>query len=130
MIYEDNTGCIYLVKNQQVGPRTKHIDVRHHYIRRQVSNEYIVVMFKRSEFNPSDILTKNGTEKLFVPHSEALLNGTLECWREDVENIVRQHLADTSPAVTSESKTRGGSLDSDGRVSPSDPGWKTATKRR
>ena len=33
IIYEDNTGAIFLVKNQQVGARTKHIDVRHHFIR-------------------------------------------------------------------------------------------------
>ena len=26
-IYKDNTGTIFLVKNQQVGARTKHIDV-------------------------------------------------------------------------------------------------------
>ncbi|KAI2492351.1 GAG-pre-integrase domain [Fragilaria crotonensis] len=32
-IYEDNLGAIYLVKNQHVGARTKHIDVRAHFIR-------------------------------------------------------------------------------------------------
>jgi hypothetical protein len=33
IIYEDNLGAIYLVKNRQVSGRTKHIDVRHHYLR-------------------------------------------------------------------------------------------------
>jgi uncharacterized protein (DUF849 family) len=28
ILLEDNTGAIYLVRNQQVGQRTKHIDVR------------------------------------------------------------------------------------------------------
>jgi hypothetical protein len=28
IIYEDNTGAIFLVKNQQVGQRTKHISIR------------------------------------------------------------------------------------------------------
>jgi hypothetical protein len=32
-IYKDNLGAIYLVKNQHVGARTKHIDVRAHFIR-------------------------------------------------------------------------------------------------
>jgi hypothetical protein len=32
VIAEDNTGAIFLSKNQQVGSRTKHIDVRHHFI--------------------------------------------------------------------------------------------------
>ena len=30
--YKDNLGAIYLVKNQQVRARTKHIDVRAHFI--------------------------------------------------------------------------------------------------
>jgi hypothetical protein len=33
IIHEDNLGTIVLVKNQQVSARTKHIDIRHHFIR-------------------------------------------------------------------------------------------------
>jgi hypothetical protein len=33
IILEDNTGAIFLVKNQQVGSQTKHIDVGYHYIK-------------------------------------------------------------------------------------------------
>ena len=33
ILLEDNTSVIFLVKNQQVGQRTKHIDVRWHFIR-------------------------------------------------------------------------------------------------
>jgi hypothetical protein len=32
IILEDNLGKIVMVKNQQVGSRTKHINVRHHYV--------------------------------------------------------------------------------------------------
>jgi hypothetical protein len=32
ILLEGNTGSIDLVKNQQVGQRTKHIDVRWHFI--------------------------------------------------------------------------------------------------
>ena len=32
IIYEDNLGAIYLTKNQQVSARTKHIDIRHHFL--------------------------------------------------------------------------------------------------
>jgi hypothetical protein len=32
IIYEDNLGAIFLSKNSQVSARTKHIDVRHHFI--------------------------------------------------------------------------------------------------
>ena len=38
IIYEDNEGAIFLAKNQQVSMRTKHIDVRAHFIRDCVRN--------------------------------------------------------------------------------------------
>jgi hypothetical protein len=43
IIYEDNLGTIFLVKNQQVSSRNKHIDIRHHFMRE------LDVRFKRSE---------------------------------------------------------------------------------
>ena len=33
VLYEDNEAAIYLAKNQHVTPRTKHIDIRMHYVR-------------------------------------------------------------------------------------------------
>jgi hypothetical protein len=33
IICEDNLGTIFLVKNRQVSDRTKHIDMRHHFMR-------------------------------------------------------------------------------------------------
>jgi hypothetical protein len=33
LIYEDNLGTIFLFKDQQVSSRSKHIDVRHHFMR-------------------------------------------------------------------------------------------------
>lgn len=33
IVYEDKIGAIFLVENSQVGARTKHIDVRYHFMR-------------------------------------------------------------------------------------------------
>jgi hypothetical protein len=85
-VYEDNLGAIYLVKNQHVGARTKHIDVRAHFIRELEDLEYLTVQFVRSEENSADILNKNCPEKLHTKHASMIRNGTLECWREDVED--------------------------------------------
>ena len=82
-IYEDNTGAIFLVKNQQVGARTKHIDVRHNYLRAQLEEKTLQVKFVNSDNNLSDIMTNNCTEKVFTRHAENILNGTIESWRED-----------------------------------------------
>jgi hypothetical protein len=88
-IYEDNLGAIYLVKNQHVGVRTKHSDVRAHFIhfiRELEEQKYLTVQFVRSEENSADILNKNCPEKLHTKHATMIRNDTLECWREDVED--------------------------------------------
>jgi hypothetical protein len=85
-VYEDNLGAIYLVKNQHVGARTKHIDVRAHFIRELEEAGYLKVQFVRSEENSADILNKNCPEKLHTKHAARIRNGNLECWREDVED--------------------------------------------
>ena len=74
-IMEDNTGAIFLVKNQQVGPRTKHIQIRWHWLREH-SDKYDVVYIK-SEDNESDICTKNCPEGLYTKHAENIRNGTM-----------------------------------------------------
>jgi hypothetical protein len=48
IIYEDNLGEIFLVKNQQVSARTKHIDIRHHFMREVQAKKDLDVRFKRS----------------------------------------------------------------------------------
>jgi hypothetical protein len=82
IIYEDNTGAIFLVKNQQVGQRTKHISIRAHFIRDLWNQGHLDVQFVRSEDNESDICTKNVTEKILAIFSPHIRNGTLRCWRD------------------------------------------------
>ena len=59
LIYEDNEGAIFLAKNQQVGMRTKHIDVKYHFIRDLVQENYLEIRYVLSEENYTDVLTKN-----------------------------------------------------------------------
>ena len=93
-IYEDNTGAIYLVENQAVGNRTKHISVRWHHIREMTSDPdpRLKVVFVRTDENPADILTKNVTEALHVKHTERITQGGLTAVyetadREDVKKV-------------------------------------------
>ena len=87
IIFEDNTRAIYLVKNKQVGGRTKHIDTCHHFIRQLVEWKLLKVLFVRSEQNYADLLTKNLSEGAFEKHVAEILQGNVKCWREDVGNI-------------------------------------------
>ena len=34
MLIEDNKGCVFMVKNQSTSARTKHIDIRAHFMRK------------------------------------------------------------------------------------------------
>ena len=75
IVLEDNTGAIFLMKNQQVSQRTKHIDVRHHFIRELRESGFIEPVFCRSEHNHADCQTKNLPRTLYEKHNEAFRTG-------------------------------------------------------
>jgi hypothetical protein len=85
IIYEDNLGAIYLTRNQQVSARTKHIDIKHHYMRDLLGDKRLDIRFMRSEDNSSDIFTKNTSRDLHETHTTKIRDGTLDCWKEDVK---------------------------------------------
>ncbi|XP_046391667.1 secreted RxLR effector protein 161-like [Ischnura elegans] len=58
IIYEDNQGCIKIASNEKFSARTKHIDVRHHFIRDLMKNNVIQLVYCRSEDMIADALTK------------------------------------------------------------------------
>ncbi|KAH9686485.1 Integrase catalytic domain-containing protein [Citrus sinensis] len=57
-IFCDNQSAIHLIKNQIYHERTKHIDVRLHFIRDEVSKGAVLVTKIHIDVNPADALTK------------------------------------------------------------------------
>ena len=57
-LYNDNKGAIDLVKNSGYRSRTKHIDIRHHFIREMNENGEIVVDYLPTTEMTADALTK------------------------------------------------------------------------
>jgi len=57
-IYNDNTGAQLLAKNPIVHPRTKHIDIRFHFIREAIKRYSVNMCHVPSEQMPADVLTK------------------------------------------------------------------------
>ena len=55
----DNQGSIFIASNPVTEKRSKHIDIRYHYIREAVARELVEIFFIEGENNPADILTKN-----------------------------------------------------------------------
>lgn len=64
IIHVDNMGAIYLAEGQG-GKRTKHVDIRYHFVREYVENGILKVIFIRSEENMADPYTKNVSQIIF-----------------------------------------------------------------
>jgi transposase InsO family protein len=58
IIYEDNQAAIKMAKNSCYHGRTKHISIRYHYIREQVSSNVIELRYCRTDEMKADIFTK------------------------------------------------------------------------
>jgi hypothetical protein len=69
----DNVGAIYLTQNPSTSQRTKHIDIRYHFVREFVEAGVVKVEFIKSEENEADIMTKNTTNELFEKHKTKLV---------------------------------------------------------
>ena len=57
-LFVDNQSAIQLVKNPVYHKRTKHIDIRYHFIREKIENGDIAVEYVPSEEQKADIFTK------------------------------------------------------------------------
>ena len=58
-IYGDNQGSIFIASNPVQESRTKHMDIRYHYIHEVVIAKKVELMFMPGEMNPADMFTKN-----------------------------------------------------------------------
>lgn len=76
IIWEDNQGAIALVKNSVHHQRTKHIDIRYHFIREQTVNNVINVKYMNTENMVADSLTK-GVGKLKLEYCNNTLFGNM-----------------------------------------------------
>ncbi|GJV35765.1 retrovirus-related pol polyprotein from transposon TNT 1-94 [Tanacetum coccineum] len=57
-LYRDNKSAIALCCNNVQHSRSKHIDIRHHFIREQVEKGVAELYFMRTEYQLADIFTK------------------------------------------------------------------------
>ena len=69
----DNSGALFLAENEYACQRTKHIDVRYHFIRQHVDDGTMKIELIRSEDNIADVFTKNLGHKLFWSHVYKLM---------------------------------------------------------
>ena len=74
MLKGDNSGAYYLAINEarNLNDRTKHIDIKHHFIREKVQQGEITIQMVLSGENVADVLTKPLARKDFERMREML----------------------------------------------------------
>jgi hypothetical protein len=72
VIHADNQGCISLTHGPTAHSRTKHIDLRHHFIREKVANQEVTLKYCQTQRMLADILTKQLPREAFERFREAL----------------------------------------------------------
>ena len=78
LLRSDNTGAIDMAKDPKFHSRTKHIDIRYHFIREVVADEKVRLEYIPGEDNPADILTKPLTQSKFEQFTRELGLQTIE----------------------------------------------------
>ena len=63
-----NKGLVDLANNWSVGGRTRHVDVRNHFLRDLKDEGLLIVRHVPGEENNTDIFTKNVTRPIFQRH--------------------------------------------------------------
>ncbi|GJY58578.1 retrovirus-related pol polyprotein from transposon TNT 1-94 [Tanacetum coccineum] len=98
-LYCDNKSAIALCCNNVQHSRSKHIDIRHHFIREQVEKGVVELYFVRTEYQLADIFTKALPRERFefIPPRPGMKN-----IMADVNALVEQAPAVASPTRTDE----------------------------
>jgi hypothetical protein len=76
-IFEDNQSCIKMSKNPVDHGRAKHIDIKYHYIRDEIKQGNVQVIYKQTDDMVADIMTKGLPGPKHIKFTEAL--GIQDC---------------------------------------------------
>lgn len=71
-LYADNAGAIALSKEAANHIRTKHIDLRYHFIRRHIEEGTFLPIWLSTHKNTADVFTKILPHPIFVQHRSGL----------------------------------------------------------
>ena len=73
-VFKDNEGAIKLTTNKHASRRTKHIDVKRHFVRDAYDARKVRVAYVRSEGQHADLLTKPLDMQKCYKHAKFILN--------------------------------------------------------
>jgi hypothetical protein len=72
-VHVDNIGAIFLANNKTTSERTKHVDIRHHFVREYIEDGVVKVIFVKSSENDADLFTKNLPGEVYEKHSRKFM---------------------------------------------------------
>jgi hypothetical protein len=80
VLYQDNQGAIFLEKNNNNKQRTKHIDIRCHFIRQAIQEKRAEILYCPTALMIADILIKALPPPSFRRHRDTLysLDNTID----------------------------------------------------
>lgn len=73
IIHCDNQACIDLSRNPVHHQRTKHIDIKHHYIRDHIEKHHFDLKYIHTSENPADLFTKSLNKVKFAKFKSMIL---------------------------------------------------------
>ena len=73
-LFEDYEGAIQIAKHPISNSNSKHIDVRHHFLRELVERKEIEIIHVSSQYQHADFLTKALLEREFQVHRGIVMN--------------------------------------------------------
>jgi hypothetical protein len=74
ILREDNQGAISLALNRITNHRTRHIDIRHHFILERIQDKYVRLQYISTKLMVADALTKALSTPSFRTFRDAMMN--------------------------------------------------------
>ena len=79
-VFEDNQGAVQLAQNPITNSNSKHIDVRHHFLRELVGRKEISIIHVPSPFQHADFLTTAISRESFEFHRSLAIDSRWYYW--------------------------------------------------
>ena len=94
LMLEDNKACISFSMNNTCHDRSKHIDIREHWLRQAVFDNFIKMHHIRTKEQIADVLTKYLPGPDFLRHRDSMLGGVVD--HNVMKNVLMAYLGERS----------------------------------
>jgi len=96
----DNMGAIFMSENASSGIRTRHVDTQYHFVREQVAEKIVEIIFVRTDDNKADGFTKNVKGEVFEKHSKDFVWDKEECGNASLAYQTMEELSEEIEPVS------------------------------